>query len=146
MSGKFSRDKGKRNEREIVKILNDWWGDSAFKRKVRQTEGDSDIETPDHFPYEIEVKAHKNFDFIQIFHEKSSFFSQWWKQTVKQAEAHRKKPLLFFKVERKGWFVVLNVEDAFENKMREFVILYQHKIVIATIKVFTETEPAFWET
>ena len=96
--GKFSRDKGKRGEREVVNILRDELGsDLEIGRNHAQCDkGGSDI--AGNLPYSIEVKNH----------DKTSV-GLWWQQACKQATPG-KAPVLIYKVPYKGWRVVLELD------------------------------------
>lgn len=86
---KFSRDKGKRGEREVAAIIKDLTGWDV-KRKVRNLVGESDLEgVPG---WSVEVKNHAKLD-----------IAAWWRQAVTQAMLTKERPVLFYKVPRKGW-------------------------------------------
>jgi len=85
---KFSRDKGARGEREASAIISDLTGWSV-KRRVRQHDGDSDLEGVPGWAIEI-----KNCATITL--------PAWWRQAVAQAGTDS-FPVLFYKIPRKGW-------------------------------------------
>jgi len=88
MSGKFSRSKGQRGELAVAGIIHELTG-WTVKRKVRQHDGDSDLEgVPG---WAIECKNHATIT-----------IPAWWRQTVDQAH-NGNIPVLFYKVPRKGW-------------------------------------------
>lgn len=84
---KFSRDKGKRGEQEIARIVKDLTGWDV-KRRVRNLLGESDLEGVPGWSVEV-----KNCATLEL--------PEWWRQTVRQALGSH--PVLFYKVPRKGW-------------------------------------------
>jgi len=88
MSGKFSRDKGHRGELEVAAIIHELTG-WTVKRKVRQHDGDSDLEGVSGWTVEV-----KNCATLTI--------PAWWRQAVEQAGTDT-LPVLFYKIPRKGW-------------------------------------------
>ena len=63
------------------------------RRRVRQREGDSDLEGL--LGWSIEVKR-----------AKESRLPEWWRQTVAQAEKSRWLPVLFYRLDGKSWRAV----------------------------------------
>lgn len=98
--GKASRDKGKSGEREIAAIVRDLTGWDV-RRRVRQHDGDSDLEG---IPgWSVEVKRHATASRADI--------KAWWSQAVAQAwdEAGTVRPVLFFRRDRDEWRAVWGV-------------------------------------
>ena len=94
MSG-MSRTKGQTGEREIAAIIRDLTGWNV-RRKVRQHEGDSDLEgVPG---WTVEVKRHAEASRADI--------ARWWIQTSAQARKAVKLPVLFFRADRDQWRAV----------------------------------------
>ena len=93
--GAMSRTKGKAGERELARLVSDLTG-WEVKRRVRQHEGDSDL---DGVPgWSIEVKRHKVAPRADI--------RAWWVQAVAQAIAEKACPLLFYRADRGDWRAV----------------------------------------
>jgi hypothetical protein len=93
--GMKSRNKGKVGEREIasiVRALTGW----EVKRKVRQLDGESDLEGIPGFC--VEVKRHATATRGDL--------KTWWAQAVEQAIAEKKVPLLFFRKNQDEWRAV----------------------------------------
>lgn len=91
----MSRRKGKAGERELAAILRDLTGWDV-QRKVRQHEGDSDLEgVPGWAP---EVKRHAKAGRADI--------AAWWKQATEQAAKASKLPALIYRVNRGEWRAV----------------------------------------
>lgn len=88
----FSRNKGKRGEREVARIIKEITGWDV-KRKVRNLSGESDLEGVPNWSIEV-----KNCARLEL--------PAWWRQTQAQAMFTRLHPVLFYKVPRKGWRAV----------------------------------------
>lgn len=93
--GIASRNKGKRGEREVARLLSDLLGVDA-RRLVRQHAGDSDVVGVD--GWVIEVKRCERATPADI--------SRWWDQAVAQAQADNGLPALFYRQNRRDWRVV----------------------------------------
>lgn len=93
--GAMSRNKGKAGEREISGLLADLTG-CKVRRRVRQRDGDSDLEG---LPgWCIEVKRHAKAS--------RSTVAGWWGQAVRQADAEGSIPALFWRQDRDEWRAV----------------------------------------
>lgn len=89
----MQRTKGARGENEIANLIADLTGWDV-RRRVRQHDGDSDIEG---IPgWSAEVKRHKTATAGEI--------GSWWDQAVAQAAG--KLPVLFYRLDRAGWRAV----------------------------------------
>lgn len=95
MSGLKSRSKGKAGEREIAAIIRDLTG-WDIKRKVRQLDGESDLEGVPGWC--CEVKRHKSATRADI--------RQWWEQAALQAFAVGETTVLFYRRDRDDWRAV----------------------------------------
>jgi hypothetical protein len=93
--GMKSRVKGKVGEREIAAIVRDLTG-WEVRRKVRQLDGESDLEGVPGWC--VEVKRHATATRGDI--------AGWWKQAVDQAQAEDAMPILFFRKDRDEWRAV----------------------------------------
>lgn len=93
--GKFSRDKGKRGERELFKILNDYLGEPLFGRNLIQSrEGGADSDSQ--LPVAIEVK-----------YQETLRLPAWLEQTKQQAADAGKLPVLAYRRSREPWTCLL---------------------------------------
>lgn len=91
----LSRTKGKVGEREVANLLSDLTG-WQVKRRVRQHDGDEDLEgLPGWTP---EVKRHKAAGRADI--------GKWWFQAATQASEKGGIPVLFFRRDRDEWRAV----------------------------------------
>ena len=93
--GAMSRRKGCRGENEIAAIIRDLTG-WDIKRKVRQREGESDLEGVEGWC--IEVKRHKTATRAEI--------REWWEQAERQAIKEFALPVLFYRKDRDDWRAV----------------------------------------
>ncbi len=92
--GRGSRTKGQSGEREVAAIIRELTGHDV-RRRVRQHQGDSDLEG---LPgWCIECKRHANTP--------PGLLAQWWRQTVAQAQASDTMPVLLYRGDRAGWRV-----------------------------------------
>lgn len=114
----------KNGERDIAKKLTELTGyefyrtvDSgalATNRKNNLPKTVVDVLTGDittdwiEWPYTIEVKCYKEINLFSILTSEKPYILDWWEQTKHQAERTGKLPILFFKEDRKQWFVGLN--------------------------------------
>ncbi len=91
----MSRRKGKTGEREIANLLADLTG-CDVRRRVRQHDGDSDLEG---LPgWCVEVKRHARAS--------RGLIAAWWAQAVAQAERAGAMPLLLYRADRDTWRAV----------------------------------------
>src|SRR5689334_7934749 len=93
--GMKSRNKGKVGEREIAAIVRDLTGWEG-RRKVRQLDGESDLEGVPGWC--VEVKRHATATRGEV--------REWWCQTREQAEAEKAVPVLFYRKDRDEWRAV----------------------------------------
>jgi hypothetical protein len=103
----MQRRKGGDGEREIVALVRNLTGWDV-RRRVRQHEGDSDVEG---IPgWCCEVKRHARATRADV--------RCWWRQTVRQAAIAGLRPVLFYRLDRDEWravwptSVLLAVQDA----------------------------------
>jgi hypothetical protein len=93
--GTMSRTKGQSGEREIAALIHALTGWDV-RRKVRQHEGDSDLEG---IPgWAVEVKRHASIQRGDI--------ARWWMQGVSQAVKARRPPALFIRADCGQWRAV----------------------------------------
>ena len=90
--GRGSRTKGQTGEREVAAILKELTGRDV-RRRVRQHDGDSDLEgVPG---WSVEVKRHAAAPPGKL--------AEWWGQTLSQARDAQALPVLFYRADRAGW-------------------------------------------
>jgi Holliday junction resolvase len=93
--GLMSRNKGKAAEREVAALLADLTG-LQVKRRVRQHDGDSDLEG---LPgWCVEVKRHAKAPRASV--------RQWWKQATEQAARVGAVPVLLYRQDFDAWRAV----------------------------------------
>lgn len=92
--GAMQRTKGKVGEREVAALIAEHTG-WEVKRRVRQHDGDSDLEG---IPgWSCEVKRHASATRSEI--------AGWWRQAVAQAKGAL-LPVLFYRLDRDSWRAV----------------------------------------
>jgi len=112
-----SLQKGKRNERQLAKMLSTWWGSEfhrtpssgAFFTQHQQTQLDpvrGDLVCPADFPFTVETKNYKVVDLYDLIRNgKKSEIFKWWEQ-AKDETAPGKKPLVIFKENKKQYYCI----------------------------------------
>lgn len=90
----MSREKGRRAEIELLKLLCDELNVTAQRNRDQAANGGGDcLQIPG---YCIEIKRCETL-----------CIPAWWRQAVKQAQAAGSEPILFFRQSRKPWRVVM---------------------------------------
>lgn len=125
--------KGKAGEREVCKLLMEWWtphypgavfvktpgsggwgGASRFHQKVKagmRASGDV-MTTLEEFPFSVEVKREQNWSMQRLLDGRPSPVWQWWIQAQTQADKDSLVPMLWFRRNREPWHVLLPFEYA----------------------------------
>ena len=106
MSGKHSRDKGARVERDIAKALSSYFGLPVKRRLGQARDGGEDIDC-EALPFTIEVKARADVPAVQKFLE----------QARDAARDTMKAPIAVVKGDRKQPIVVMYLTDWLELAM-----------------------------
>ena len=93
MSGRKSRDKGKRGEREAAALL-------GFNRNARIGQDAEDIKVPDDYPFVVEVKRTKR--------SRTGLY-----KVLEQAQGYGpgKAPMALLRDDRRPWLAVVRLED-----------------------------------
>jgi Holliday junction resolvase len=127
--GKASREKGKRGEREVVRIISELLGVAAT-RKVRQHEGDSDIlGVPG---WTIEVKRYASAS--------EATMRTWWEQAIAQTPPGE-IPCVWYRLDRRPWRVLWPLEAALGAKHQwgwEYVVDSTPEAWAAVVRETTE--------
>lgn len=104
MSGRMSRNKGQRGEREFIgilqRVIDEVFGEDVYelKRNLFQTrEGGYDV-----------AGLPEQFDLIafEVKFQETLNINSWWEQAVEQAGD--KAPVLAFRQSRKKWRIMIN--------------------------------------
>ena len=113
MAHNKSKAKGSAYEQKIATRLS-----SEFNKEFRRVPLSGatdylkgDIWTPHDtawWPYAIECKHYKNIEWNNLLTSKTTDMLQFWKQTVREAEVMKKKPLLIFRWNRSKDFVAFD--------------------------------------
>lgn len=163
MMGKFSRDKGARFEREIVKRLTKWWG-SEFQR-TPQSGGSQlangwnlagDVCTPDEtFPFHVECKHVEGWDLSHLLTTPNGgLLGKWLEQACSEA-AKGKTPLVVFKRNRHrpmAMFLLVGLSEvsrvvnehchpAMELEYFNKSLLQWQALYVCTLDALTEVDP-----
>ncbi|TDG02091.1 hypothetical protein E1N52_41620 [Paraburkholderia guartelaensis] len=93
--GAMQRRKGSSGEREIAALVRDLTGWDV-RRRVRQHEGDSDIEGVPGWCGEVKRHARATRSDVR----------DWWEQAAHQAAAAGLLPVLFYRLDRDEWRAV----------------------------------------
>ena len=96
MSGKSSRDKGQRGEREICAMLNDELGLSLSRDLSQTRAGGCDIS---------ELKGWS----IEVKYQETLHINSWWTQCLSQCK--NTKPLLIYRKSRQPWKCIMLLSD-----------------------------------
>ena len=107
-----SRTKGQAGERELAALLSELTGFDV-RRRVRQHDGDSDLEG---IPgWSIECKRYATA-------KPGHVFGQWWPQALEQASATKTLPVLFYRLDRGFWTAVW---CAYSRRMRRRITIWR---------------------
>jgi len=118
-----SRTKGQAGERELAALLSELTGFDV-RRRVRQHDGDSDLEG---IPgWSIECKRHATA-------KPGHIYGMWWPQALEQASATKTLPVLFYRLDRGFWTAVWCAD--LHTGTRPLRVDYQHTV---------HAEPATW--
>lgn len=118
---KKGRDKGGRGQRQVAKIMSDWWGteftstplSGGFATKQFRDDWNAagDIVTPDDsFPFCVEVKNAEGWNLEQLLLSEKGLIWKWWEQTVGETP-EGKIPLLAFTRNHKPYFYMVYMGD-----------------------------------
>lgn len=91
--GAMSRTKGQSGEREVAALLAELTGKDV-RRRVRQHDGDADLEGLE--GWSVEVKRYRVVTTALLT-------GQWWPQAVAQAHRTGCAPLMIFRGDRQPW-------------------------------------------
>ena len=123
-----SKQKGNRGEREVVKLLKEYWDSKDFMKSPESgamstmMEGRApadivarlagDILGPADFPFCVESKLYKEIDLWGIIRNpRASDIGKWWVQCSEDADRVGKVPLLTFREDRKKRFAAVRQSD-----------------------------------
>jgi len=120
---KNSRQKGSVAEREVAKLVQEWWScvepDCEFTKtplsggwsgpRVREAfQAAADLmTTAKQWPWAVEVKRREKWSLENVLTGKRSPVWGWWKQCVDAAALMHKRPMLWFRKSREPWQVMI---------------------------------------
>lgn len=110
----MQRRKGAVAERELFSLLSEYLGAIVKRRILQVREGGCDsLDIPG---WAIEVKRHEKLN-----------LKEWWSQTIRQANAEQRKPILFYRQSRQPWRACIDLHDMNSGKFpvrgREYAIV-----------------------
>lgn len=157
MSGNLNKDKGKRGERELCKLLESQFGGSwirtagsgnyvgganavraSFLSNTQLLSARNDIIPPDEFKYAaIECKNYDDFEFHLLFKSSgASKLNKWIDQVSESSyDTVNDFPCICFKPNRKGWYIVCKldyVKDLDLGKLNFSIYRYKEKAYLIT--------------
>ncbi|MDE2099190.1 MAG: hypothetical protein KGL39_18190 [Patescibacteria group bacterium] len=117
------RAKGKRGEREVARLLEEYWGrlepgckfkstplsggwSSPDVREAFKTSGDL-VTTAKLFPYVVEVKLRESWSLKNLVEGKPCPVWGWWEQAIKAAKEQKGIPMLWFRKNRWPWRIMI---------------------------------------
>ena len=136
--GKMSREKGKRGEREVFGLLSDLLG-TVVKRNINARRGDCDsLELPG---WACESKRTE------------AWTDGYWAQAVEQAERVKRRPVLFWRGNRRPWVAMVDFVDVaalevprghrVEMSLEAFASFVREELAVAAIASTDERATAF---
>jgi Holliday junction resolvase len=161
MTGRKSKEKGKRGERELCSLLTNFFekpflrvpnsgsflGGKNIKREKKIDDSQKvvlkgDIIPPDKFEnLLIECKNYKNINFLKIFNGNNSTIDSWIRQCLDIV--HEKNVwFICFKITNRGWFSIVPEKFfSFEIFSGNYMIYKynQEKYIIVSLSSFLET-------
>jgi hypothetical protein len=94
----MQRRKGQRGERELFGLLSDRLG-TVVRRNVDQArQGGADG---------LDVQGWA----VEVKRQQRAFIEPWWRQTLDQAAAVGRKPILFYRANHKPWRALVRLAD-----------------------------------
>lgn len=120
-----SSAKGRRGEREVAGMCQNWWRKIDKKCEFKRTPlsggwstttirshfracGDI-MTTSDNWPFTVEVKRREDWSLNNLFDGKPTAVWQWWIQSTDQANKEKQVPMLWLKRNRVPWLIMLPV-------------------------------------
>ena len=137
MSGKFSRDKGQRAERAIIKLLQPVVNDVYEKNGLEVPSLERNLMQANKGGHDI---VGLEWLALEVKHQETLHITQWWEQAVRQAGENR-IPVLLFKQSRSqwrvmlpsvldagDWFINVTAEIRLEDFLKWFKMFLSHKV------------------
>lgn len=119
---KNSKDKGQRGEREVARLVGEWWGadfartpmSGGFRTKKFREDwnAEADLVTPDEdFPFAVEVKWHEGWTLDKLLTAPKTEIWEWWQQALGQT-SEGKIALLVFRRNHMPWYYMIESKHA----------------------------------
>lgn len=129
--GAGERSKGKKAEREVAALVQEWWRrlepECIFRTTpasggLRGAFGHHDaaafnmagdlMTTAERWPFVVEVKRRERWNYDRLASGASSPVLGWWAQCVRDAVAQGGRPMMWFRRSREPWSVALDARVA----------------------------------
>lgn len=154
-----SGDKGRRIERELVKILTERFGE-GFSRCVgsgnrwaqighmpshaRETYT-SDLVCPVGWRFAVEVKGgYPGIDLVSVFSQGQKTIDSFLRQVTDDSQRSGRKPLLCWKPDRQPWVAFLKSSEI-ENEYFEYKLIYRDWMAVSLEKLLELKDDFFIE-
>lgn len=123
--------KGNNGEREVIKLITPWWHQvdegaefartprsggwraSMLIRKDMKLAGDI-MTSSKIWPFTTEVKRREGWSEEWLRKGRKSPVWKWWRQTLQDAREEEGIPMLWFRQNRRPWFVMMPALDAYD--------------------------------
>lgn len=105
-----SRNKGAAGEREFANVIQNELGVSLIRNLEQSRSGGHDLIIQG----ECSISARLNRFAIEVKRYRQAtdgLISEWWQQTIEQAERANKTPLLAFRGDRQQWRIVIPLRE-----------------------------------
>lgn len=117
--------KGPAGQNEVAKLLKEWWStvdpcavfastpkSGGWKRGPEFRACGDVMCSRDGFPFSVEVKRRERWDLRNVLGVRQSPVWAWWEQAQRDAARSEppREPMMWFRQNRKPWFVMLRVE------------------------------------
>lgn len=135
MGGRMSLNKGKRGEREVVKLLQPIVDKSYslyphFGEPPRMQRNTLQSDRGGYDIVGLEWMA------LEVKYQETLNVNQWWKQTIRQSGADQ-EPVLIYRQSYKPWTVVIRMHKAIGDKtfycrsvikVEDFLLYFEHRL------------------
>jgi len=141
-----SGKKGKRKEREVAKLLGEWWGDGEFKPTPQSGGWDrtgkfqmkGDIITNVEFPFCVEIKNRESWSWSKSINSVKSPLHGFWDEVVADAKSCNLEPILLFTRNNHPLFVAMRISVANKLECQMFGFHLKKGRIDCWITIFEE--------